>query len=76
MSLFTEYEKLRTARKSLTIGSRWEIVRGTWGTNTPGDIVQIAKVDLTFVHYHYFGHENYPHRRDIKIFKRTFKPVL
>ena len=74
MSLFTEYEKLRTARKSLTIGSRWEIVEstyGTWGTNAPGEVVQIAKVDLTFLHYHYFGHENYPHRRDIESVRVT-----
>lgn len=80
MSLFTEYEKIKALRETLpTIGSIWKVVestRGTWGTNTPGAIVQIAKVDLTFVHYHYYGEENYSHCRDIETFKRTFRLVI
>ena len=78
MSLFTEYEKLKTARKSLPIGSQWEVVESTWGEtgNTRiKDEVYITKVSQEKVYYSYYGgHTTY--YRSIETFKRTFRPVL
>jgi hypothetical protein len=56
MSLFTEYEKLKTVRKSLTIGSKWEIVESTegyYGCNTLGGIVTLVELNSTDVGYTY-----------------------
>lgn len=81
MSLFTEYEKLRTTRKSLTIGSNWEVVEqteGYYGKNTIGAMVTLVEVTLTDVGYSYpyYIIEPLIHLRDIETFKRTFRPVL
>lgn len=81
MSLFTEYEKLRTVRKSLPIGSQWEVIESTdgyYGSNTLGAIVNLVKVTSTDVGYAYTNYIREPliHLRDIETFKRTFRPVL
>ena len=81
MSLFTEYEKLRTVRKSLPIGSKWEIVESTegyYGCNTLGGIVTLVELNSTDVGYTYSSYIREPltHFRNIEIFKRTFRPVL
>ena len=73
MSLFTEYEKLRIARKSLHIGSKWEIVESTWG-ETGNDTVYITRLSQENVYYSYGGYITY--YRDIETFKRTFRPVI
>jgi hypothetical protein len=81
MSLFTEYEKLKTVRKSLPIGSKWEIVESTegyYGCNTLGGIVNLVKVTSTDVGYAYSSYivEPLTHFRSIETFKRTFRSVL
>lgn len=83
MSLFTEYEKLKTARKSLPIGSKWVVTIETYGTNgrnSVGNTVYISKVTRKDIWYCYSYSELFTegshHARDIETFKRTFKPVL
>jgi hypothetical protein len=81
MSLFTEYEKLKTVRKSLIIGSQWEVIESTegyYGCNTLGTIVTLVELNPTSVGYSYSSYivEPLTHFRSIETFKRTFRPVL
>ena len=83
MSLFTEYEKLRTAKKDLTKGSKWEVTIETYGANgrnTVGNTVYISRVTVGNVwycdHRLELNTDRNHHSRDIEIFKRTFRPVL
>jgi hypothetical protein len=82
MSYFHDYEKLRTVRKSLLIGSIWEIIERTWyddASNGVGGKVCIKRHTLNGVQYSYVydgiahGDQFY---RDKDTFLRTFKPLV
>lgn len=79
MSLFTEYEKIRALKKTLSKGSKWEVVESSedfYGRNSAGDMVYINNVNSTDVYYSYSSCYTFIHSRDIETFKRTFRPVV
>lgn len=81
MSYFHDYEKVKTLRKSLTIGSIWEIIEYSWYDNTyntEGSKVCIKRHTLNGIEYSYVsgGIVNFSSfYRDKETFLRTFKPL-
>jgi len=81
MSYFHDYEKVKNIRKSLLIGSIWEIIEQTWydnASNTVGRKVCIKRHTLNGIQYTYVHDENLgfdQFYRDKEVFLRTFKPL-
>ena len=83
MSYFHDYEKVKLLRKTLLIGSIWEIIEQTWydnASNTVGRKVCIKRHTLNGVYYSYVnsvsvlaGFDQF--YRDNEVFLRTFKPL-
>ena len=83
MSYFHDYEKVRTIRKSLLVGSIWEIIEQTWydqASNTVGRKVCIKRHTLNGIQYSYVDSISVEavfdqFYRDKEVFLRTFKPL-
>lgn len=86
MSYFHDYEKVKTLRKSLLIGSIWEIIEQTWyngALNIVGKKVCIYRFTPNGIQYSYvyddddqsFVCYNQCFYRDKETFSRTFKPL-
>lgn len=80
MSYFHDYEKVRTLRKKLLIGSIWEIIEQTWyddASNGVGRKVCIKRHTLNGIYYSYLDGLTLLHQfyRDKEVFVRTFKPL-
>lgn len=82
MNYFEQYEKLKHTRTQLPLGTTWEVTESSdysSGTTSVGDRVYLREVDSVYVHYSYYhGHIISPreYKRPIKVFTKTFKPIL
>jgi hypothetical protein len=85
MSYFQEYERIKKAKSSIQVGSRWRIMTctlGSGGMNTVGRRVIVRSVSMNVIVYSYellstatasFG--NLTYERPTDAFKRTFSPI-
>ena len=85
MNYFQEYEKIKKAKSSIQIGSKWIIKQsttGSGGSNAVGRLVIVRSVSMNVIEYSYepqssasfFG--DFTYERPIDVFKRTFSPRL
>jgi hypothetical protein len=83
MNYFQEYERIKKAKSSIQVGSRWRIMTctlGSGGMNTVGRRVIVRSVSMNVIVYSYddgiwlpFGSLTY--ERPTDVFKRTFSPI-
>jgi hypothetical protein len=85
MNYFQEYERIKKAKNSIQVDSRWRIITATSGSiglNTVGRTVTVRSVNMNVIAYSYEPLANAPplrdftYERDIDVFKRTFSPIL
>jgi hypothetical protein len=84
MNYFQEYERIKKAKSSIQVGSKWIITQSTTGiggTNTVGRTVRVRSVNVKVVEYSYeyeppSEFSNFFYERPIDVFKRTFSPRL
>jgi hypothetical protein len=82
MNYFQEYERIKKAKSSIQVGSKWIITQSTTGSgglNVVGRRVIVRSVSMNVIVYSYqddtvFG--NFTYERPIEVFKRTFSPRL
>jgi len=85
MNYFKEYERIKKAKNSIQVDSRWRIITatsGSGGSNVAGRTVTVRSVSMNVVEYSYEPRATAPilgdftYERPIDVFKRTFSPRL
>ena len=81
MNYFQEYERIKKAKGSIQVGSKWIITQattGSGGSNTVGRRVIVRSISMNMIVYSYDGsptpYDNFTYQRPIEVFKRTFSP--
>ena len=81
MNYFQEYERIKKAKSSIQVGSRWIITkstRGSGGRNSEGRIVIVRSVSMNAITYSYDDNMwpgSFTYERLTDVFKRTFSPI-
>lgn len=84
MKYFELYEKIRDAKNSIKLESKWVVVKVTrypYVSNRSilGEIITVISVDSEFVIYYYdrLARDGFiPSIRPIKMFLESFRPVI
>jgi hypothetical protein len=83
MNYFQEYERIKKAKSSIQVGSKWIITQsttGSGGSNRVGRHVIVRSVSMNVIAYTYHGStwsliDNITYERPTDVFKRTFSPI-
>jgi hypothetical protein len=81
MNYFQEYERIKKAKSSIQVGSKWIITQSTTGyggSNRVGRHVIVRSVSMNVIAYSYDGSTwsfNLTYVRPTDVFKRTFSPI-
>jgi hypothetical protein len=84
MNYFQEYERIKKAKSSIQVGSKWIITQSTTGyggSNRVGRHVIVRSVSMNVIAYSYDGstsslYNHLTYERPTDAFKRTFSPRL
>ena len=84
MNYFQEYERIKKAKGSIQVGSKWIITQsttGSRGSNVLGRGVIVRSISMNTIEYSYESQSSFPflcdfsYERPIEVFKRTFFPI-